>query len=46
LAAAEIPGKDDELILKKIAGYKDSLKNEIIEKVEKMKKDSRENKFD
>jgi 5-(carboxyamino)imidazole ribonucleotide mutase len=40
------PGVSDETISKKISDYKNSLNSEVIEKVEKMKKDGWENKFD
>jgi 5-(carboxyamino)imidazole ribonucleotide mutase len=46
ILAAEILGTADEKISKKIADYKNSLNNEVIAKVEKMKKDGWENKFD
>lgn len=46
ILAAEILGASDETISKKIATYKNSLNNEVIEKVEKLKKDGWENKFD
>lgn len=46
ILAAEILGTADETISKKIADYKNSLNTEVIEKVEKMKKDGWENKFD
>jgi 5-(carboxyamino)imidazole ribonucleotide mutase len=46
ILAAEILGTADENISQKIAGYKNSLHTEVIEKVEKMKKDGWENKFD
>jgi len=46
ILAAEILGTADESISQKIADYKNSLNNEVIEKVEKMKKDGWENKFD
>jgi 5-(carboxyamino)imidazole ribonucleotide mutase len=46
ILAAEILGTSDEMISKKIADYKNSLNNEVIEKVDKMKKDGWENKFD
>lgn len=46
ILAAEILGTSDETISKTIAGYKNSLNNEVIEKVEKMKKEGWENKFD
>ncbi len=46
ILAAEILGTSDETISKKIADYKSSLNKDVIEKVEKMKKDGWENKFD
>ena len=46
ILAAEIIGTCDEAVSKKIADYKSSLKNEVIEKVEKLKKDGWENGFD
>ena len=46
ILAAEILGTSDETISKKIAEYKNSLNKDVIEKVEKMKKDGWENKFD
>ncbi len=46
ILAAEILGIHDETVSKKIADYKSSLNNEVIKKVEKMKKDGWENKFD
>ncbi len=46
ILAAEILGTADETISQKIADYKNSLNTEVIEKVEKMKKDGWENKFD
>lgn len=46
ILAAEIIGSSDETISNKIAAYKSSLNNEVIEKVEKLKKDGWENKFD
>lgn len=46
ILAAEILGTHDEIISKKIAAYKNSLVKDVIEKVEKMKKDGWENKFD
>jgi 5-(carboxyamino)imidazole ribonucleotide mutase len=46
ILAAEILGTYDEAISKKVAGYKNSLVNDVIEKVEKLKKDGWENKFD
>jgi 5-(carboxyamino)imidazole ribonucleotide mutase len=46
ILAAEILGTYDESISEKITTYKKSLNNEVIEKVEKMKKEGWENKFD
>lgn len=46
ILAAEILGTHDESISKKITAYKSSLNSEVIEKVEKMKKEGWENKFD
>jgi len=46
ILAAEIIGTCDEAVSKKIADYKSSLNNEVIEKVEKLKKDGWENGFD
>jgi 5-(carboxyamino)imidazole ribonucleotide mutase len=46
ILAAEILGIYDEAISKKLEDFKKSLHNEVIEKVEKMKKDGWENKFD
>ncbi len=46
ILAAEILGTADETISKKVADYKNSLNTEVIEKVEKMKKDGWENTFD
>lgn len=46
ILAAEILGTFDPAISQKIADYKNSLNNEVIEKVEKMKKEGWENKFD
>jgi 5-(carboxyamino)imidazole ribonucleotide mutase len=46
ILAAEILGAYDEAVSKKIIDYKNSLNTEIIEKVEKLKKDGWENKFD
>ena len=46
ILAAEIIGTSDEEVSKKITDYKNSLNNEVIEKVEKMKKEGWENKFD
>ncbi|MGH2552751.1 MAG: 5-(carboxyamino)imidazole ribonucleotide mutase [Chitinophagaceae bacterium] len=46
ILAAEILGTYDVNISKKIAAYKNTLSSEVLEKVEKMKKDGWENKFD
>ncbi len=46
ILAAEILGTSDESVSKKIADYKNTLNKDVIEKVEKMKKDGWENKFD
>src|SRR5436190_1417601 len=46
ILAAEIIGSFDDAISKKISDYKNSLNNEVIEKVKKLKKDGWENKFD
>jgi 5-(carboxyamino)imidazole ribonucleotide mutase len=46
ILAAEIIGAFDETISKKITDYKGSLNNEVIEKVQKLKKDGWENSFD
>ncbi len=46
ILAAEIIGTFDESVSKKIADYKNSLSNEVIEKVRKLKKDGWENSFD
>ena len=46
ILAAEIIGTTDEEVSQKITDYKNSLSNEVIEKVEKMKKEGWENKFD
>ncbi len=46
ILAAEILGTADEGIAKKVSAYKNSLNNEVIEKVEKLKKEGWENKFD
>ena len=46
ILAAEILGTSDEAISKKIADYKNSLNKDVIEKVEKMKRDGWENRFD
>jgi 5-(carboxyamino)imidazole ribonucleotide mutase len=46
ILAAEIIGSFDDTVSKKISDYKNSLNNEVIEKVEKLKKEGWENKFD
>lgn len=46
ILAAEILGTYDETISQKIADYKNSLNNEVIEKVEKLKSEGWENRFD
>ncbi len=46
ILAAEILGTSDENISQKVAAYKSSLVNEVIEKIEKLKKEGWENKFD
>lgn len=46
ILAAEIIGSFDDAVSKKVIDYKSSLNNEVIEKVEKMKKAGWENKFD
>ncbi|MGQ0739010.1 MAG: 5-(carboxyamino)imidazole ribonucleotide mutase [Bacteroidota bacterium] len=46
ILAAEILGTADEKISLQVSQYKKSLNNEVIEKVEKMKKEGWENKFD
>ena len=46
ILAAEIIGSFEDAVSKKISDYKKSLNNEVIEKVEKLKKDGWENKFD
>jgi 5-(carboxyamino)imidazole ribonucleotide mutase len=46
ILAAEILGTFDEAISKKLSDYKNSMNKDVIEKVEKMKKDGWENKFD
>jgi len=46
ILAAEIIGTSDEDISKKVSDYKNSLRNDVIEKVEKLKKDGWENTFD
>jgi len=46
ILAAEILAIADESISQKVADYKKSLNNEVIEKVEKLKQQGWENKFD
>ena len=46
ILAAEILAISDETIAQKVSQYKNSLSNEVIEKVEKLKKEGWENKFD
>ena len=46
ILAAEILGISDEGISKKVAEYKNTLNNEVIEKVAKLKSEGWENKFD
>src|SRR4026209_365224 len=46
ILAAEIIGTSDEKVSKQISDYKNSLNNEVIEKVEKLKQEGWENKFD
>lgn len=46
ILAAEIIGTSDESVSKKVSDYKNSLNNEVIEKVGKLKKDGWENGFD
>jgi 5-(carboxyamino)imidazole ribonucleotide mutase len=46
ILAAEIIGSFDDTVSKKIGDYKNSLNNEVIEKVEKLKKEGWENNFD
>src|SRR4051812_23935007 len=46
ILAASILGSFDEQISKKVSDYKNSLNNEVIEKVEKMKKEGWENNYD
>jgi 5-(carboxyamino)imidazole ribonucleotide mutase len=46
ILAAEIIGSADDAVSKKVSDYKISLNNEVIEKVEKMKKEGWENRFD
>jgi len=46
ILAAQIIGASNETVSKKITDYKNSLNSEVIEKVEKMKKEGWENGFD
>jgi 5-(carboxyamino)imidazole ribonucleotide mutase len=46
ILAAEIIGTSDQGVSKKVSDYKNSLTNEVIEKVEKLKKEGWENTFD
>ncbi|MBI1780286.1 MAG: 5-(carboxyamino)imidazole ribonucleotide mutase [Sphingobacteriales bacterium] len=46
ILAATIIGAFDEAVGKKVSDYKASLSNEVIAKVDKLKKDGWENKFD
>lgn len=46
ILAAEILGTYDEEVSLKVTHYKKTLNNEVIEKVEKLKKEGWENKFD
>ncbi len=46
ILAAEILGTADEAISQRVADYKNSLQTEVLGKVEQMKKDGWENKFD
>ncbi|RTL60409.1 MAG: 5-(carboxyamino)imidazole ribonucleotide mutase [Sphingobacteriales bacterium] len=46
ILAATIIGAFDEVVGKKVSDYKASLSNEVIAKVNKLKKDGWENKFD
>ena len=46
ILAAEIIGTSDDEISKQVSDYKSSLNNEVIEKVEKLKQEGWENKFD
>ena len=46
ILAAEILGTSDEVVSKKVSEYKNSLNTDVLEKVEKMKRDGWENKFD
>ena len=46
ILAAQIIGASDETVSVKIAGYKENLNKEVLEKVKKIKKDGWENDFD
>jgi 5-(carboxyamino)imidazole ribonucleotide mutase len=46
ILAAEIIGTSDQAVSRKVSDYKNSLTNEVIAKVEKLKKDGWENTFD
>ena len=46
ILAAEIIGSHDDSVSKKIADYKQSLSKDVLSKVEKLKKEGWENKFD
>jgi 5-(carboxyamino)imidazole ribonucleotide mutase len=46
ILAAEILGTSDEVVSNKVTEYKNSLNTDVLEKVEKMKKEGWENKFD
>ena len=46
ILAVEIIGTSDEAVSKKVSDYKNSLNNEVIEKVEKLKQQGWDNEFD
>lgn len=46
ILAAEIIGSSDENISKKIIDYKNSMNTEVLEKIQKLKKDGWDNEFD
>lgn len=46
ILAAEIIGTYDEVVSAKVSAYKDSLNNEVIQKVEKLRSEGWENGFD
>jgi 5-(carboxyamino)imidazole ribonucleotide mutase len=46
ILAAEILGTSDETISMKVIEYKNSMNTDVLDKVEKMKKEGWENKFD